>query len=166
MMLADIAAGSTARRNWWKVPLALSLVLNLFFVGGALWIRVHAPPPLSPEQRLERIGGQLGLDAGQQRAFAQYSQTVHGLMQSMHQAVQPMFANAWAEIGKPHADEATVMQLFDQADQERRRYMRQLTSATLSFLATLSPEQRAKFVQLARPHNRHWPHPSRHDAGH
>ena len=40
------------------------------------------------------------------------------------------------------------MQLFDDAGQTRRGFMRELAPVTLSFLAELSPEQRARFVQL------------------
>ena len=42
------------------------------------------------------------------------------------------------------------MQLFDQAGDQRRAFRRELGTATFAFLAKLSPEQRAKFVELAR----------------
>lgn len=156
MMLAEPAARGGTRRYWWRTALALSLALNLFFVVGALWIRVHAPPPApSPEQRLERMAGDLGLDPQQQEAFERFSQTMRARLQAMHQAMQPLIAGAWSEVGKPQADEAKVMRLLDEAAETRRGYMQELTSTTLAFLATLSPEQRARFVQLAR----HRPHP-------
>jgi Spy/CpxP family protein refolding chaperone len=165
MMLAEPAVRSAARQNWWKVLLALSLALNLFFVAGALWFRIHAPPPmLSPEDRLEQMAGELNLDGQQKQAFAHYSQTIRERMRAMHGAVQPLIANAWSEVGKPGADEAKVMQLFDQASQERRAFMRDLTTTTLAYLATLSPQQRAKFVQLARQRPRPWSPPPGHDA--
>ena len=41
-------------------------------------------------------------------------------------------------------------QAVDEAGQTRRRSRRELTPTTLSFLARLSPEQRAKFVELMR----------------
>jgi hypothetical protein len=49
------------------------------------------------------------------------------------------------------------MQLFDQAGDQRRSLRRELAAATFSFLATLSPDQRAKFVELAR--QRPWAKP-------
>lgn len=156
MMLAEPAAHGATRRYWWRSALVLSLALNLFFIAGALWIRVHAPPPMpSPEERLDRMAGELGLDSRQQQAFERFSQTMRARLQAMHQAMQPLVAGAWSEVGKPQADEAKVMGLLDQAAEVRRGYMRELTSTTLAFLATLSPEQRATFVQLAR----HRPHP-------
>lgn len=156
MMLAEPAAPGGARRYWWRTALMLSLALNLFFVAGALWIRVHAPPLMaSPEQRLEEMAGELGLNPQQRQAFERFSQTMRTRLQAMRQAMQPLVGAAWTEVGKPQADEAEVMRLLDKAAAARRGYQQELTATTLAFLATLSPEQRAKFVQLAR----HRPHP-------
>jgi Spy/CpxP family protein refolding chaperone len=167
MMLAEPSARSGTRQHLFKAVLALSLALNLFFVIGAVWIRIHAPPPLpSPEDRLEQMSGELGLDTQQRQAFANYSQTMRQRLQAMHGAVQPLIGNAWSEVAKPHADEAKVMQLFDQAAQERRGFMRDLTTTTLAFLATLSPEQRVKFVKLAHQRPRPWSPPNERDRSH
>jgi Spy/CpxP family protein refolding chaperone len=161
MMLAEPAARSRSRQHWWKGALALSFALNLFFIAGALWIRIHAPvATLSPEDRLDQMAGQLNLDPQQKQAFTHYSQIMRERLQAMHGAVQPLIGNAWSEVAKPQADETKVMQLFDQAARERRGFMRDLTTMTLSFLATLSPEQRARFVQLARQRPRPWSPPS------
>ena len=130
---------------------ALSVALNLFFIIGALWIRMHGPPvPMSAAERLQRIGTELSLDPQQQGAFNKYSETVRTRMQLMHKTVDPLMGKAWEEIAKPEADEANVVRLFDEAGQTRRSFMRELAPNTLSFLATLSPEQRAKFVELIR----------------
>jgi Spy/CpxP family protein refolding chaperone len=87
-------------------------------------------------------------------------------LQAMHQAMQPQIAKAWSEVGKPKADETKVMQVLDQAAEERRGFVRDLTTTTLSFLATLSPEQRTKFVQLARQRPHPWSPPSEHGYSH
>jgi uncharacterized membrane protein len=153
-------AGGGTRFHLLKALLALSLALNLFFVVGALWIRIHAPPPpISTAQRFEDMAGQLGLDPQQKAAFARYSQTMRERAQSMHEAVRSQIANAWAEVAKPQADETKVMQLLDQAAQTRRHFVHDLTTTTLAFLATLSPEQRAKFVALIHRGPRPWSPP-------
>jgi uncharacterized membrane protein len=149
MTVVQEAAGRGARFNLFKALLALSLVLNLFFVVGALWIRIHPPPPpISSEQRLEGMAGELGLNPQQKAAFAGYSRAMRERVQAMRDAVRPQIANAWSEVVKPGADEVKVMQLLDEAAQTRRRYVHDLTTTTLTFLATLSPEQRTKFVAL------------------
>jgi Spy/CpxP family protein refolding chaperone len=107
---------------------------------------------MSPEQRLQQIEPQLALNPQQKTAFDEYARTVRSGMQSMHEAVEPLVANAWSELAKPDADEAKVMLLFDQAGDQRRAFRRELGTATFAFLAKLSPEQRTKFVELARQH--------------
>jgi uncharacterized membrane protein len=142
------ARGGTRQHLLW-VALALSLVLNLCFVAGALWIRVHGPPPpITPEERLERVGAQLAFDPQQREAFERYSEIVRSQMQKMREAVEAQLGAARAELAKPDADQAKVVQLFDEAGQMRRNFQHELLAATIAFLAKLSPEQRAKFVEL------------------
>ena len=159
MSVALVALRPGSRQHLIWVVLILSLALNLCFVAGALWIRVQGPPPpMSPEQRLQQIEPQLALNPQQKTAFDQYAQTVRSQMQSMHDAVEPLVANAWSELAKPDADEAQIMHLFDQAADQRRAFRRELGAATFNFLAKLAPDQRAKFVELARQRpwaNRH-----------
>jgi Spy/CpxP family protein refolding chaperone len=148
---ASVALRPGSRRHLFWVILVLSLALNLCFIAGALWIRVQGPPlPMTPEQRLQQIEPQLALNPQQKAAFDEYARTVRSRVQSMHEAIEPQVANAWSELAKPDADEAKVMQLFDQAGDQRRAFRRELGTATFTFLTKLSPEQRAKFVELAR----------------
>jgi Spy/CpxP family protein refolding chaperone len=148
---ASVALRPGSRRHLFLVILVLSLALNLCFIAGALWIRVQGPPlPMTPEQRLQQIEPQLALNTQQKAAFDEYARTVRSRVQSMHEAIEPQVANAWSELAKPDADEAKVMQLFDQAGDQRRAFRRELGTATFTFLTKLSPEQRAKFVELAR----------------
>jgi Spy/CpxP family protein refolding chaperone len=148
---ASVALRPGSRRHLFWVILVLSLALNLCFIAGALWIRVQGPPlPMTPEQRLQQIEPQLALNPQQKAAFDEYARTVRSRVQSMHEAIEPQVANAWSELAKPDADEAKVMLLFDQAGDQRRAFRRELGTATFTFLTKLSPEQRAKFVELAR----------------
>ena len=156
MTVVSLPARGGLRHHLVTIVLALSLALNLCFVGGALWIRRHGPPPMNPAERLQHVGAQLALDPQQKQAFEQYAQAVRTHMQAMHKAVDPLIGNAWSEVAKPGADEARVVALFDDAGQTRREYMRQMAPITLFFLAQLSPEQRAKFVELIR--ERPWEH--------
>jgi len=145
----SLRPGSRQQLVW--VVLILSLALNLCFIAGALWIRVQGPPlPMTPEERLQQIEPQLALDAQQKAAFDQYAQTVRSRMASMREAIEPAVGKGWSELAKPDADEAKIMQLFDQAGEQRRAFRRELGTATFAFLAKLTPVQRAKFVELAR----------------
>jgi uncharacterized membrane protein len=146
---ASTAAHGATRRPLLWVALTLSLVLNLCFIAGALWTRFQAPaPPASAAERLQRVGAELALDRQQRQAFERYSEILRTHMQQMRETVEPMMSTAWAELAKPNADQATAARLFDEAGQARRNLQRELLAPTLMFLATLSPEQRAKFVEL------------------
>ncbi len=160
MTIAQTASRGTAPRRFLWVLLALSLALNLFFVVGALWIRVHKPfAPITPEQRLHEMAAQLGLDSQQRQAFDDYARTMREQLRLMREAARPLIGQAWSEVAKPEADETRVMQLLDEAAQQRRRFLQGMTLTTHAFLATLSPEQRAEFVELARRRSPPWSAP-------
>jgi Spy/CpxP family protein refolding chaperone len=157
---AEPAAAALPRRRLPWVLLALSLALNLCFVGGALWFHLRKPPwRMTPAERIERMQSELQLDAAHEQLFRRYYRTLFARLQLMRAEVQPLVADAWAEIAKPQPDEAKIAKLFDQAAETRRKYQRQLTSETLAFLATLTPQQRATFVQLARRPPPSWAQP-------
>ena len=67
--------GSAARQSSWprsrilSAVLAVSLVLNVLFVAGAVWSRIEQPPARGLDQRFERIGAQLEMDPAQRAAF-------------------------------------------------------------------------------------------------
>ena len=132
--------------------LAVSVALNLFFVGGALWTRLHAPQPLTASERFHKLGQSLNLSPPQQTAFDQYVAALVSRNNRVRQATEPLMDEAWAEIAKPDPDQAKVLQLLDDFSAQRREVMHQAVGATLSFLAILTPEQKEKF--LADEHER------------
>ena len=137
--------------------LALSVALNLFFVGGALWIRLHPHAVLSfQERRFQRMASELDLAPQQHVGFDRYVAAMRARTARMHQQLAPLFGAAWEEMAKPQANEAQVMQLFDEASSKRREFQREATSQTLTFLATLSPAQRTKFLSIVQAHWTHW----------
>ena len=158
------AAGTTApmsrpRRRLLLTLLALSIALNLFFVGGAAWSRLHARSEWpSPEQRYQQMAAELDLDSQQRIGFDRYVAAMRARAQNMREQVAPLIGAAWQEIGKPQADPAQVMRLFDEAAEKRREFQREATAQTLAFLAVLSPPQRSKFVAIAHDRRAPWRH--------
>jgi Spy/CpxP family protein refolding chaperone len=127
--------------------LAISVALNLCVIAGALWSRVHTPPPPATfSERLRHVENTLDLTSAQRVAYDRYIVDMVARGDQMRQQLDPLFDAAWAEIAKPDADQARVLQLFDDASTHRRAFMHDAVSATLSLLATLTPEQRAKFI--------------------
>lgn len=135
------------------VLLILSLVLNLCFIAGAAWMRLHAP---RPEERIQAIAGELGLNEQQRAGFDNYFHTMRARFQLMRGELNPLVGNAWTEFAKPQPDQGKIEQDFEAASAKRRTFGREATANTLSFLSTLSPEQRAKFVALMREHRAFW----------
>jgi Spy/CpxP family protein refolding chaperone len=157
---ASTATRGASRQHLLWVALTLSLAVNLCFVAGALWARIQGPPaPFNIEERLQRIGSELKLDPQQRQNFDHYSEMVRAHFQQMRDAVEPVMNAAWSEIAKPDADEGKVLQLFDEAAQTRRGFQHEMITTTLSFLASLSPDQRARFVQLFHQRPRSWGEP-------
>lgn len=129
--------------------LAVSVALNLFFLAGAAWTRLH-PFASGPEwQRPYRhIAAQLDLNPQQHAKFQQYVVDMHARSLEMRQGIAPLITSAWDELARPQADQTLVMQRFDAASQKWREFERQSMARTLDFLADLSPAQRSKFVEL------------------
>jgi uncharacterized membrane protein len=148
-----VAVRRPARQHLIRLALALSLVLNLCFIAGAVWTRMAAPashPGIA--ERLRKIESGLALDPQQRQAFDRYAATVQGRLRVMRRRITPLIGGAFTEMAKPQTKPADVMQMFDRAQAERRAFEQDLTTATLAFLARLSPTQRQEFVALVHPH--------------
>jgi uncharacterized membrane protein len=131
--------------------LAISVALNLCFVGGVLWARLHAPPPPQGfSERFHRLADALQLTPEQRVAFDGYVADMTARGERVRREVEPMMDTAWGELAKPDADQAHVLQLLDDASGKRRAFLHDAVGATFSLLATLSPEQRAKFIAEER----------------
>jgi Spy/CpxP family protein refolding chaperone len=151
---AAAAPGAARRREHSRLLIAvlvISLVLNLCFIAATLWFRLHAPPAgRNLAERYQEIASQLNLDAQQRAAFDRYIAAMRSRADQMRQETDTLMAAGWDELAKPQPDEAKVTQLFEQAGEKRRGFQHDATAQTLALLATLSPEQRAKFVALMR----------------
>jgi len=132
------------------ILLIISVVLNLGFLAGAAWHRLHAPARWGGlEQRYQQMAAELNLEPQQRAGFDAYVAAMRTRTEKMREQVNPLMNAAWDEIAKPQADAAQVTRLFDEAAEKRREFQREATAKTLDFLAILSPAQRTKFVAIA-----------------
>jgi Spy/CpxP family protein refolding chaperone len=156
-----VTAGRTdaggRRSRLWIALVAVSLVLNLCFIAGAVWSRLHPPAGrLDLAERYRQMAAQLDLDSQQRAAFDRYVAAIRSRGEQMRQETDPLMSAAWDELAKPKPDTARVEQLFDEAGEKRRAMQHETTSQTVDLLGALSPAQRAKFVSIMHEWRAAW----------
>jgi uncharacterized membrane protein len=151
--MTSLAEGGQQARShgrlWW-VALALSLTLNVFFVGGLVWSRMAMRPVETPAERFAQIGRELELSPQQHDAFQQFILEMRKHGRELRESNQPLVSEVWNELGKPQPDQSAVAGLIEKATENRQAYQKEMTAALSHFLAGLAPDQRARFVELAK----------------
>jgi Spy/CpxP family protein refolding chaperone len=129
----------------------LSLALNLCFIGGAVWVRSEAwHVTMTPADRFQMVAQQLSLDADQRAAFDRFIRQMRMRARHMRETSEPLFEEIWDELAKPKPDDAQIDKDIDEANANRHSFQVDSSHALRTFLTTLTPEQRDRFVQLAR----------------
>jgi uncharacterized membrane protein len=128
-----------------KVALALSLVLNVFFVGGLLYSKF-----VQPTAPLVALGRQLNLEPDQRKAFQSFLQIVRRKGAALRDTNGKVSAQIWEELSQPKPDEQKLTALFTEVANNRHDYQMAVGSAIIPFLETLTPEQRARFVEISK----------------
>lgn len=143
---ASRKGGSRGRLVW--LALGLSLTLNVFFVGGLVWSHFNGPHMQGPLQRFRHVASELQLSGEERQAFQRFMTGMRQSGQQLREDNQPLFQRFWDELGKPQPDQALLAQTVDQIAQNRNVYQKHLTEGMTQFLATLTPEQRARFIEF------------------
>lgn len=147
--MTAITAGSLpTRRRWIVIALAISVILNLFFVGILLGSMGRGP---LMRERLEHAAQQMRLTAQQTSAFRQFEATL-----GQRAAIHTTNAAIWTKIADPATQQDEVVALLDSVAKNRMEAQHQVAVSMGKFLSMLTPEQRATFMEEARtsPHPR------------
>ncbi len=134
------------RERWLAAILAISVALNLCVIAGVVWSRYGVPEPVRASERFRKLEATLGLDDRQRAAFETYVAATRTRAAKLRREIDPLVESAWSEIGKPQPDESRILDQLADASGRWRAFQRETVEATLTLLATLSPQQRAKFV--------------------
>ncbi len=149
-MAAEIS-GRGPRHGWaiW-IALALSLTLNVFVAGGLFWSWM-SPRPMAeaPADRLVANARTLDLGPDQQAALRTFARTARELRRTLGETNAPIFRQVWTELAKAQPDQALISKLTDTALDNRRAFQGKMTANLMTFLATLRPDQRQRFAELA-----------------
>jgi uncharacterized membrane protein len=128
-----------------KVALALSLALNVCFVGGLLYSKFVRPTP-----PLIMLGRELNLEPDQRKAFQSFVQVVRSKGAALRDTNLALGRQIWDELSQPKPDAQKLGTLFTEIANNRRDYQMAVGTALLPFLETLSIEQRQHFIEIGK----------------
>jgi len=156
MSTTEVVDRAPKRRRGIIVALIVSLIINVFFVGGLIGhVVFHAQfghPPMGPIPRFERASREMNLGGAQLAAFNGMIAALREHRRETFQKNRPLFDQIWDQLAKSQPDEKVIADLLAQADANHVAFQKAATAAMESFMATLSPQQRAQFADLAK-----WP---------
>src|SRR5579863_36425 len=144
----------SGRRTGWRgrlvwVALALSLTLNVFFVGGLTWMKLSRSN-LTPIERMQHVVQALNPTDDQRLAFEQFVRVARLRGRFLRETNQPLLEKIWAEMAKPTPDDDAVAKLSAEVDRNRQAFQQELAVALQGFIKTLSPDQRIKFAEVTK----------------
>lgn len=158
MSTSEVVERAPKRRRGVVITLVVSLAINVFFVAGLIGHLVFRAefghPPMGPIPRFERASHQMDLSSAQRTAFDGMIATFRQNRRETFQKNHPLFDQIWDQLAKPQPDEKAIADLLAQADANHVAFQKAATAAMESFLAALTPQQRAQFAGLAK-----WPKP-------
>ncbi len=138
-----------ARLPW--VLLAVSVAANVFLVGGAAYTLIGRDGPTAERTApIDAAGERLGLTPAERDGLLALREKVRGRREAMRATHDRRRGAFLGELGKPAFDRARVTALMDERWMTRRDHFADLAQGLHAYLATLTPEQRAEFLVMAR----------------
>jgi len=146
--MSDAVGTRRSRLRWWLGALALSLALNLFFLGmvAGHFRHRHRLAALSQRERFERIAADLNMNDTQTAAFQQF-QTILRVDGAQMRSAN---ASSWARMADPATTPDQITALLTGTVKKRTEFQQHAADAMAKFLATLTPAQRATFIDEGR----------------
>ncbi len=134
----------------WTV-LIVSLAANVAFLAGAIYtLSTREDPAAARAARVEALAQRLGLGPEQQRGLVELGERVRQKRQVMREGHAEQREAYFVELGKAAFDRARVIELFEQRAARQAEHVADIAAEMHAYLATLSPEQRAEFLGMAR----------------
>lgn len=150
------------------VLLAVSAGLNLFFVGGHVYGRYYAEHvygparidrPLRPHEpaemaaRRHRFVERLGLNDDQRKVFGKLRDELIQHGRTLREQNREPMAALWRELQSDKPDSKHIEALLRKMSDNRFAYQLEATKIAREFMAALNPEQKERFVAMARERN-------------
>ena len=133
------------------VLLAVSLAVNLAFVAGAVHFHMERERLADdPGERVARLAQELRLAPDQEAALLALRQKMMAGRKEMRAAMGERRRALLEELAQPQLDRAQVEAHLRQGAELRTARFATMAEEMHGYLATLSPEQKAGFLERAR----------------
>ncbi len=130
---------------------AISLALNLFFAAGVVYNKLEAERlSAGPDERVAALAEELGLSEVQQAGLVALREQAMARREAVRSLRQERRAALLAELAKPELDRDRLGELLRQGMERRADGFEQMMVELHGYLATLSDEQRAAFLEKAK----------------
>ncbi len=130
---------------------ALSLTLNVFFLGGyyskRMWDQRLAG---GGEEQGRYIVEKLSFSADQRQRFQDLRQRARERQRETVRANRPVIESLWREIEMPEPNPAQIDGYIDHLTANRQGFQREQMRDLLAFAKTLEQKQRLEFLELVR----------------
>ena len=139
-----------SRRLPWTL-FAVSLAANVFFLAGAAYtIYMEHQVAESPEARSDMFADRLGLSEEQREGLRDLRERAEIRRLGMREVLGPMRQAVLKEVANQTFDREHVMHLLQDWSAERHPYFAEFAEDLHGYLNTLQPEQRDRFLEMAR----------------
>ncbi|MDJ0948902.1 MAG: periplasmic heavy metal sensor [Alphaproteobacteria bacterium] len=155
-MTAKVPRAFSTRILPW-VLLTVSLALNAFFVGGHVYGRYYAEEVYGPAvaSRLRDDARQafarVGLQPEQRTAFRDLRRRLAGRGRELRSKSRETMEELWREMSSEAPDQARLETMIRSMADNRLTFQLEATRLAQEFMTTLTPEQRERFLEAARP---------------
>ncbi len=143
--------------SWQTLPwflLALSLTLNVFFVGGHVYTRALLDRVSEAKSERARFAAErLGLDPAQQQEFKALRRKIRARRRDYRVRNREHLRVLWSEIAKPTPDETAVDARLRALADNRYAFHKDTAAFARDFLANLGPDQKKAFLDISQRRN-------------
>jgi Spy/CpxP family protein refolding chaperone len=139
------------------ILVALSLTLNLFFLGGYYYKRTveHRLFGGTAQERSRYVAEHLNFDPDQRQRFQEFRQATRERQRAMFRANRVVIDNLWREIEKPEPDVKQIDGYINALTGNRQNFQREQMHELVRFARTLDGDQRLEFLELVRTRLEH-----------
>lgn len=142
--------GWMAGRFVW-ICLAVSLALNLMFVGGAFYAGTMAERVTKqPQVRTQHFVKRLKLRPEQRRAYEDFRAQAREHAGDLRANLRPTFEEMRSQLGSSNPNPEQLATALGEMADKRHAFERNMAGLTAEFLQTLNPNQTRQFLNFAR----------------